>query len=456
MKITNLISPFASKLLTSEGTLNTTRSFLEARRKRQKRPHQVTFYYRANDPYSFLLLQKMKQLKKDFNIELKCLAVQDLLATTNPEPELLERYALKDARLVAELWRLNFPAIKNIPSKVALFTLNQILTAQANTDDFIDAALEAGRCYWSNDFQGLKNARQSLGGLDKTACQGLLKTNQKALIKKGHYMSGTLHYEGEWYWGLDRLHYLVSRLINLKVNRAPVNIKFYSSMTQLGRLDPVANSHPNLTKQTAPTPQALDFYFSFRSPYSYLAIKRTFNLCKLYNLQLNLKPVLPMAMRGLPVPRSKQLYIMRDAAREALLYDIPFGKIVDPVGKGVEQCLAIYEYAAEEGKEQAFSLEAAKGIWAEGIDVSTQKGLRKVVERSGLNWQKAQSFLTKNAWRERTETNRQEMLAQGIWGVPTFRLGELSVWGQDRIDYLDRLLEATHSYQTFPSRTYNH
>ena len=456
MKITNLISPFASKLLTSEGTLNTTRAFLEARRKRQKRPHQVTFYYRANDPYSFLLMQKMKQFKKDFNIELECRSIQDLPETTNPEPERLERYALKDARLMAELWRLNFPAIKNVPSKVALFTLNQILTAQANSDDFIDAALEAGRCYWRSDFQGLKNARQSFGGLDKMACQGLLATNEKRLTKKGHYMSGTLHYEGEWYWGLDRLHHLVNRLMDLEVHRAPVNIAFYSSMTQLGRLDPATNTHPNLTNQPVQAPQALDFYFSFRSPYSYLAITRTFNLCKLYNLQLNLKPVLPMVMRGLPVPRSKQLYIMRDAAREALLHDIPFGKVVDPVGKGVEQCLAIYEYAAEEGKEKAFSLEAAQGIWSEGIDVSTQKGLRKVVERSGLNWQTAQSFLTKNTWRERAETNRQEMLAQGIWGVPTFRLGELSLWGQDRIDYLERFLENTYSYQTFPSRKYNH
>jgi len=482
MKIANLIAPFASKLLTSQRTLDTSRTLLEARRKLQKRPHQITFYYRANDPYSFLLLQKVKQLKKDFNITLNCLLVQDLLPSTLPEPALLERYALKDARLMAQLWRLNFPATKSLPSKVALYTHNQIVAAQNNTDDFIQAALQAGHCYWHNDFEGLKQARQSFGGLDKAACQALLKSNQQSLTKKGHYSSGMLHYEGEWYWGLDRMHYLVTRLLELGLNKAPVDIKFYSSMTQLGQLNAppspagkrkkssriltvtslsaltssTPSDHVPADSEPEPSPKSLDFYFSFRSPYSYLAIERTINLCKLYDLALNIKPVLPMVMRGLPVPRSKQLYIMRDAAREAAIYDIPFGTIVDPIGKGIEQCMAIYEYAQEQDKEQLFCSVAAKGIWAKGIDVSTTKGLRKVVERSELDWNTAQSYLSQRNWRQRAEANRKEMHAQGLWGVPSFRLGNLSLWGQDRIDFLDRILEVTYAYKTFPTRHYNH
>lgn len=456
MKIAKLISPFASQLLTSQTASNTARAFREARRKRQHRPHKVTFYYRADDPYSFLLLQKMKQFKKDFAIELECRVVPRPPIDGNPTSEQQEHYALKDARNMAKLWRLNFPAIRSTPSKVALFTLNQILTAQIDTDDFIQAALQAGRSFWHKDFAGLRNARQTFGGLDKSACQALLASNAKALEKQGSLMSGMLYYEGEGYWGLDRLHYLVTRLIELGINQAPVDVKFYTSMTQLGQLPSLNRSPQDSQGRPSGAPHELDFYFSFRSPYAYLAIERTINLCKLYNLTLNIKPVLPLVMRGLSVPRKKQLYIMRDAAREASLYHIPFGKVVDPLGKGVEQCLAAFEYAAAEGQEQAFLLAAGKGIWSQGIDVSTRKGLQRIVEASGLNWQTIQPYLTQEHWRQRVEKNQQELFALGLWGVPSFRLGGYSAWGQDRIDYLDRLLAEAYAHQTFPARNYSH
>ena len=51
--------------------------------------------------------------------------------------------------------------------------------------------------------------------------------------------------------------------------------------------------------------------------------------------------VLPMVMRGLPVPRPKRLYIVHDAAREARLHSTPFGRFNDPVGRPTERGLAI-------------------------------------------------------------------------------------------------------------------
>ena len=453
MKITKLISPTVSKLITSQGVLNTSRTVSEMRRKHQNRPHLVTFYYRANDPYSFLLLQLMPQFRNDFDIELKFVVVSGTTDSgspddTNPEPELLEQYALKDCRKMAELWQLNFPNIEDMPCETILPTFNQVLTAQINTDDFIQAALQAGQSYWNSDAGALKISSDKFGCLDQVACQALLESNQHLLVKKGHYLSATLHYEGEWYWGLDRIHYLVARLLKLDVNRVAVETNNYSRLTRLAKLSPLLPASSNTQDEHSLAENLqLDFYFSFRSPYSYLAIERTFKLCELYQLPLRIKPVLPMVMRGLAVPRSKRLYILSDAAREASFYQIPFGKIVDPVGKGVERCLAVYEYAVEEGQERPFLLSAARGIWSEGIDVATSKGLRKVVERSGLNWQKAQAYLSKDTWRQRVEENRQEMFAMGLWGVPSFRLDGMSVWGQDRIDYLKHFLDDFYSKQ---------
>jgi 2-hydroxychromene-2-carboxylate isomerase len=36
-------------------------------------------------------------------------------------------------------------------------------------------------------------------------------------------------------------------------------------------------------------------------------------------------------------------------------------------------------------------------------------------------------------WRGTAERNREELFSLGLWGVPSFRVGDLAVWGQDRL-----------------------
>lgn len=433
MKLVNIISPYITQILTSDTALQLRRLYFETRRKLQKRPHVVTFYFRANDPYSFLLAQKLKRFKKDFNIELECRVIQNLPSKTTPEPELLERHSLKDGKLLADLWQLDFPTIKATPSKVAQFTFNQILSAQKNSDDFLNAALEAGHYFWHNNFDALRNARDKLGSEDKEACEATLKNNQNLLAKQGHYLSGMLYYQGEWYWGLDRLNHLASRLQQQGLAHDDVILSHYFNP-----------SHPGPLQLTDQSVNELDFYFSFRSPYSYLAVQRTIQLCKQYNIKLNIKPVMPMVMRGLPVPAIKRLYIVQDAAREAALYGIPFGKICDPVGKGVERCLAVFEYAKLENKSQQFILSASQGIWSEGLDPASDNDLEKIVRRSTLDWQLAKPYLNQTQWRDRAEKNHQALLQLGLWGVPTFKFAGLNLWGQDRIWVIKSILEKKH------------
>jgi 2-hydroxychromene-2-carboxylate isomerase len=65
------------------------------------------------------------------------------------------------------------------------------------------------------------------------------------------------------------------------------------------------------------------------------------------------------------------------------------------------------------------------------------------VEAAGLDWATARRELANAAWRTEAEANRAEMMARGVWGVPSFRVGEITVWGQDRLwrieDELKRL-----------------
>jgi 2-hydroxychromene-2-carboxylate isomerase len=186
--------------------------------------------------------------------------------------------------------------------------------------------------------------------------------------------------------------------------------------------------------------RTLEFFFSFRSPYSYIALQRVYKLAQHYQLKLKILPVLPMVMRGLAVPKAKRRYILLDAKREAANAGVPFGKIVDPVGAGVERCMALCGYAAKQGKLNDFIFNAATDIWSKGVDVSTDSGLKKVLAETQLDWQAAKPLLAKDSWRTWAEAHRAKMMEAGNWGVPSMRFDGRMFWGQDRLSALEQYL----------------
>jgi 2-hydroxychromene-2-carboxylate isomerase len=186
----------------------------------------------------------------------------------------------------------------------------------------------------------------------------------------------------------------------------------------------------------------VDFYFSFRSPYSYLAGPRAFALPERFSIELVYRGVIPMAMRGQSVPRAKQLHTLRDVAREADRLGMPFGRIHDPLGAGAMRCLLVAEHARDAGREREFVLEASRGIWSEAKDVARDKPLRELCERSGLEWQMCAAALSDPEAETRVDASTRALAELGHWGVPVFVFeGEL-FWGQDRIPDLEIALHA--------------
>jgi 2-hydroxychromene-2-carboxylate isomerase len=187
-------------------------------------------------------------------------------------------------------------------------------------------------------------------------------------------------------------------------------------------------------------PLTCELWFSFRSPYSYLALERIEDLLAPHGVPLVLKPVAPMVTRGLPVPTVKRTYIVHDAKREADRLGIPFGEMCDPLGPGIDNCLAIAHWAAQRGQAMAFARSAMRGIWAEARDVAEYVDLRHIVERAGLPWNEARAALGDTEALKAAQANAAELAVYSLWGVPSLRCGEFIAWGQDRLPLLaDRL-----------------
>ncbi len=414
MSIRSFLISRVAETITSPDRQNKARARAERSRQAAGEPHRVDYFHQASDPYSCLLAQVLPQLAARYDVELRCHLVSAPPDWAAPERAKLDAYARIDAERLAARTGLVFSDPGVPPSSARL----------AQAEAALAHSLRAGR--FVQDAAGISTALWAGAALPAATEEA---SSPKAVgdamrAKLGHYLGGTFHYGGEWYWGLDRLHYLEERLSALGVRNAD---------TPAGAI---------YAQPASPSPDAaalpakgseLHFYLSFRSPYTYLAAARVKALADAYGVALRLRFVLPMVMRGLPVPPAKRNYITLDAAREARRVGVPFGRVADPVGRPVERGYSLLPWAIAQGRGYDYCLAFMRGVWSQGIDAGSDTGMRRIVECAGLDWRDAQSRLGNDDWRAEAEANRQELFGLGLWGVPCFRFGDTTAWGQDRL-----------------------
>jgi len=420
-----------ARTLTDQKKLEVRRARREKIRSLFSRPHRVDFYFRMDDPYAYLLAQVLPRLKEHFEIELKCWLTPPPSKEAIRDREQWLAFAIRDAADLAAARGLDFPENPVIPDDLTLRRAVSLPGSFDDADPFLQAAIETSGAMWKDDWETLE------GLLTKGPRANVLwqRSRTQDPAKKGHYASGTLYYNGEWYWGIDRLRFLCERLEALGLGKP-------GAADAVWNPEPVAQSKPLGDKQLPP----LECYLSFRSPYTYLALDRLADLARRTGVALVLKPVLPMVTRGVPLPLAKMLYIIRDAGRVAHSLGLAFGNLRDPLGKGVNRCLAVFVQAQEQGKGFDWFRSAMTGIWAEGVDTASDKGLRRLVERAGLQWEGVKPHLAKGDFEAMTQQNGAELEALGLWGVPSFRFGSYSTWGQDRLDLVEaQIARATAS-----------
>lgn len=418
MSIKSWLMPVISQHVLSTERLLRRRAKAERLRVSRGERHLLHYFHQVDDPYGALVTSILPRLLERYDVDLCAHVVGPPPDSAAPEREKLVAYSRRDAQLLARHWGLEFHDKGRQPSTSALLRASAKLVAAAEDGSFVAVAGAISAALWS-DTSEQDDANAAL----PTASATLAHQAQADALRKrlGHYLGATFCYAGEWYWGLDRLHHLERRLQALGVQQAGVADLMFPPSADLQ------------TAQALADPAPIDFYFSLRSPYSAIVTERIFKLSQVTGAPLRLRYVLPMVMRGLPVPAEKRSYIAHDAGREAALRGIPFGRLNDPVGRPAERGLALIPLAQRAGKAQEYLLSFMRGVWAEGIDAGSDSGLRRIAERAGLDWELARAALLDDDWRVVAEQNRAEMFALGLWGVPSFRVRDMAVWGQDRL-----------------------
>lgn len=201
---------------------------------------------------------------------------------------------------------------------------------------------------------------------------------------------------------------------------------------------------------------SVDLFFSFRSPYSYLALPKVLKLVADYDVTVNLRPVYPLAVR---VPSffkrtNPQFlsYVALDSRRVAEHANIAFRHPrPDPIVQDrttlevaehqpyIHRLTRLGAMAQLEGRALAFAGAISRVLW-DGSVQGWNEGdhLANGAAKAGFDLAAMDAAITADPdhYEKVISGNESDHAASGHWGVPTFVFEREPFFGQDRIDLL--------------------
>jgi 2-hydroxychromene-2-carboxylate isomerase len=200
---------------------------------------------------------------------------------------------------------------------------------------------------------------------------------------------------------------------------------------------------------------AVEVFWSFRSPYSYLATPRLVELERTYDLCVHVRPVLPIAVRieGF-FDRVNPLwppYLFRDTLRIAQSLGLPYAwPQPDPIVQEfpsrkvakeqpyIDRLTRLGALAAERGFGLPFILEVSRTIFGGTVGWHEGTHLANAARRAGGDLAEMGEAITRDAARldAAIEANQKALEQAGHWGVPTMVFQGEPFFGQDRIELL--------------------
>lgn len=201
---------------------------------------------------------------------------------------------------------------------------------------------------------------------------------------------------------------------------------------------------------------SFDFYFSFRSPYSYLATPQVEELIARYDMAPRMRIVTPIAIR---IPGFFKTvnplwppYLLRDTYRISQMHNIPYrwpkpDPIVMDITSGevaaeqpyIHRVSRMAVAAEHAGMGFAFVRRAAHAIWSGEIDAWHEGDhLARAAADAGLDSEQIETAVREHGEELGAEIaqNEADQRSAGHWGVPLFVFAHEPFFGQDRLDHL--------------------
>ena len=195
--------------------------------------------------------------------------------------------------------------------------------------------------------------------------------------------------------------------------------------------------------------RTIDFYFSFVSPYSYLANSQLPALAAKAGATIAYRPFRILELMQMVGNRpttveckAKGRYAGADLARWSRRYGVPV--VRNPQAARIDWAeLARGALLAEDqGRPRAYVDAVFAGMWAKQTDFTDRAAYAALLSEAGLDGPRFVAALGEGDLAARLDAATSAAAERGVFGAPTFFLGEEMFFGNDRLDFLGESLKA--------------
>ena len=193
--------------------------------------------------------------------------------------------------------------------------------------------------------------------------------------------------------------------------------------------------------------KSVEFYFDLGSPYSYLAYYRLLQIAEQQEIQVVYKPILLGGVFKATGNRSpievpvKGVYSILDMQRWAEYYQIqmqmnphfPMNTLT------LMRILTGVQLLHLEKFEQVLKL-LFDAMFGTPQNLNEPTVLAEVLEPSGFSVEDIMSMVQSEVVKQKLITETEQAIQRGIFGAPTFFVGDEMYWGQDRLHFVEQAL----------------
>lgn len=182
----------------------------------------------------------------------------------------------------------------------------------------------------------------------------------------------------------------------------------------------------------------VEFFYDFRSPYSYLAFTQLLQM----DVTIAFKPmqILKVMERVGNVPTTitcaaKGRYARVDLGRWAQRYGVMLNPSDMKANDGDAMSRAVLAAATPEAAAEV-TLALYRAIWSNGETLASTAAILTALAGAGIDTAVLAEAIDASETAARLEANTDEAVTRGVFGSPTIFVGDAMFFGNDRIEFI--------------------